>query len=40
MMGTKTIYKRMFSNILFVRFIKHLMVNVRKMLQKNKIMSK
>ena len=39
MMGTKTIYNRMISNILCIPFIRRLMTNVRKMLQINIIMS-
>ena len=32
MMGTKTIYNERFKNILCIPFIKHLMINVRKIL--------
>ena len=39
MMGTKTIYNRMFLNVLCILFIKRLMTNVRKMFQMNIIMS-
>ena len=39
MMGSKAIYNIMFLNVLCTPFIKHLMINVRKMLQMNLIMS-
>ena len=38
-MGTKTIYNGMFLNVLCIPFIKHLMIDVRKTLQMNIIMS-
>ena len=42
MMGMKTIYNRMFLNFFFffcISFIKHLIINVRKMLQMNILIS-
>ena len=39
MMGTKTIYNRMFYKVICIPFIKHLIINVRKMLRINIIMS-
>ena len=40
MMGMKTIYNRIFLNFFFcISFIKHLTINVRKMLQMNILIS-
>ena len=39
MMGTKTIYDRIFLKCLCIPFIKHFMINVRKNIKINVIMS-